>query len=206
MLGGIPLLCYSVKIFDRMAEVNEIIIVTKAEEIETAARILSSAQIKKPLKFAVGGQTRQQSVSNALEQLDTRCTHVAVHDGARPFVSAQTVKDCIKKAVAFKAATAAVRTIDTCADVRDGVIRTVLDRTATYNIQTPQVFERDLIVAAHKKAKTDNYTATDDSALAARLGCDVHIAEGSYDNIKITTPEDMILARGIINKRKQVEN
>ncbi len=82
----------------------------------------------------------------------------------------------------------------------------MLDRKATYNIQTPQVFDRKLILAAHQKAEEEKYTATDDSALVKRLGRDVYIAQGAYDNIKITTPEDMILAYGIIDKRKQGKN
>jgi 2-C-methyl-D-erythritol 4-phosphate cytidylyltransferase len=205
-LGGMPLICHSVLAFDASADVKEIIVVTKEEESGEAKRLLAALGIKKQLKFATGGATRQQSVSNALMHLDARCTHVAVHDGARPFVSGETIADCIAKAVTHGASTAAVATIDTCADVQEGFIRAVLDRTATYSIQTPQVFERGLIAEAHRKAERENFTATDDSALVRRLGRAVCIAQGAYDNIKITTPEDMILARGIIDKRKQGEN
>lgn len=205
-LGGIPLFCHSALTFDAVEDIGEIIVVTKAEETDAARSVLNAAGIEKQLKFAAGGATRQESVSHALMHLDERCTHVAVHDGARPFVSAQTIADCIAKAAAHGASTAAVAAIDTCADVRDGVIRQVLDRKATYNIQTPQVFDRKLILAAHQKAEEEKYTATDDSALVKRLGRDVYIAQGAYDNIKITTPEDMILAYGIIDKRKQGKN
>jgi 2-C-methyl-D-erythritol 4-phosphate cytidylyltransferase len=205
-LGGMPLLCHSALAFDKAADVKEIIVVTKDEEIDAARSHLNAAGIKKQLKFAAGGATRQESVSHALMHLDERCTHVAIHDGARPFVNIETIKDCIAKAVAYGASTAAVAAVDTCADVRDGVIRQVLDRKAVYHIQTPQVFERKLILAAHEKAQRENYTATDDSALVKRMGRDVYIAMGAYDNIKITTPEDIIFAYGIVDKRKQGKN
>ncbi|MDO9591784.1 MAG: 2-C-methyl-D-erythritol 4-phosphate cytidylyltransferase [Erysipelotrichaceae bacterium] len=151
------------------------------------------------LRFTEGGADRNASVRLGLEALNEACTCVLIHDGARPFVPVECIVSVVKKALETGAAVVAVPVKDTIKIVGpEGVIESTPDRSRLYHIQTPQVFRRDWIEEAHKAALAQGWESTDDSGLVERLGYSVHIVPGSYYNLKLTTPEDLVLANNLL--------
>lgn len=188
---------YTVETFEECCDIDEIIIVTGECDIDRCKTIF--AECKKPLKVVSGGDTRQQSVYNGI--LASKGEIVAIHDGARALITSQIIADTVLECRKYKAAAAGVMSKDTIKIITDdGFIKETTDRNRTYQIQTPQTFERQLILEAHERGK--NVQVTDDCALAEALGIPVKVVSGSYENIKITTPEDIAIAEGILEKRK----
>ncbi len=147
------------------------------------------------VKTVPGGATRQQSVLNGLKA----CTgsHVLIHDGARPLITRDLIDRAIKMTIEKGAMTVAVKTTDTIKEVQNGVVVRTIDRTKLYNTQTPQGFERNLIMRAHMSAQ--NMDFTDDASMVEALGEKVYILEGDPGNIKITTPNDIAVASGLLS-------
>lgn len=145
------------------------------------------------VRVVEGGKTRQQSVFNGLLALQN-CDYVLIHDGARPMITPEIIKKAIDKVQTQKALTVAAKTIDTIKQVDENlkIIKTI-DRSALYNTQTPQAFEYKLIKSAHEKLAGENFT--DDAGMLEHLGYDVYILEGEYKNIKITTKDDIEIAK-----------
>ena len=148
------------------------------------------ADIKK-VKIIEGGQTRQASVYNGLKA--SVCDYVLIHDGARPMITTDLINSAIDMVKDKKALTVATKTIDTIKEVVDGKIIRTIDRSKLYNTQTPQAFEYNLIMNAHQKLIGQNFT--DDAGMLEELGYDVYILNGSYKNIKITTQNDIDIAK-----------
>ena len=145
----------------------------------------------KKVRIIEGGQTRQASVFNGLKSAE--CDYVLIHDGARPMITTDLINSAIEMVKDKKALTVATKTIDTIKEVVDGKIIRTIDRSKLYNTQTPQAFEYNLIKKAHEKLKGQNFT--DDAGMLEELGYDVYILNGSYKNIKITTQNDIDIAK-----------
>lgn len=201
-LNGRPILYYTIKAFHDIQEIKEIVIVASKGEIEYCREnIIKRYGFRKATKVVEGGNERQESVYNGLMEIDKKAEIVAIHDGARPLVDEKIIVNAIKEAFIYKAVGVAVPVKDTIkiADENNMVLDTP-DRKYLWAIQTPQVFERDLIIAAHKKAINDKFTGTDDTVLVERMGYKVRLIEGDYKNIKITTPEDLIIAEALLKQ------
>lgn len=141
------------------------------------------------------------SVLSGLREADPASELVAIHDAARPLVTKEIVDQTIQKAAVCGAAAPAIPVKDTIKRAVNGVVVSTLDRSELFAVQTPQVFEHGLILGALEKAMSDEVEVTDDCAAVERLGMTVSLTEGSYENIKLTTPEDILVAETILERR-----
>ncbi len=190
-LASKPLLAWVVDAFQQCKLIDRIIVVLSEENIKQGERLVVERGWSKVSDVCAGGEKRQQSVANGLKLLKD-CHWVVIHDGARPMVTEELIKEGLEAAEESGAAVAAVPVTDTiklAAD--DGFVMGTPPRKSLWAVQTPQVFRFDIIKEAHSKAKG---MATDDAALVERLGYKIKLYMGSYDNIKITTPGDLALA------------
>ena len=204
MLDGVPMMLHSLRVLERVPGVTEIVLVVPKEERARAlAEVVERYGLKKVLKVVPGGATRQESVHHGLNEVDEDVEIVVVHDAVRPFITEDLVERSIEAARQHGGAIVAVPMKDTPKQAGpDGLIQKTLDRAGLWLAQTPQTFRRALVVAAYRKAALAHIHATDDAALVERLGHTVAIVQGSWDNMKITTPEDMVIAEAILAARK----
>lgn len=205
MLQGLPLLARTLRVFDAAAAIGQIIVtVHPGEEEYCLKQVVERYGIQKPVDIIAGGDRRQDSVGNGLAAVWETSDLIMVHDGARPFVTVEMITAALAETAAKRATTMAVPVKDTAALVSrgTGVIQRTLERDSLYLIQTPQTFERDLICKAHHRASAEGFSGTDDASLVERLGVPVSIISGSYDNIKITTQEDLLFAEAILHRRQ----
>ncbi len=201
-LAGEPVVVHTARAFERCAEIDEIIIVTRAESIPQFEQLMKTAGIGKCRAVTAGGGTRQESVWRGLMAANEACTHYAIHDGARPLCTPALLRRVIKDAVQYGAATAGVPAKDTMKVVDDQHrILDTPDRASLYHTQTPQVFEAALYRAAAETARAQGKDFTDDCQLLENSGVRVYMSEGAYTNIKITTPEDLLFARAVLEER-----
>ena len=193
-----PIIYYTLKAFEDCKEIDETILVLPKDEIEYFKNEIQSKFNFKISKIVAGGKERQDSVYNALKNLRD-CDIVLIHDGARAFVSERIIKDGIKYAKEFGAAAPGVMPKDTI-KVKDSNSFSVEtpERSSLVAVQTPQCFNYDLIKRGHDKIKSEGILVTDDTMIIDILGKDVYLFDGDYKNIKITTPEDLILAKEFI--------
>lgn len=198
------ILTHTIKAFDDCPYIDEIlIVVADNEEKLFKNKVLKEYKIKKPYKIVVGGDTRQASVYNAVKQVDKRCTIISVHDGARPLISNKEIINTVLGAKKFSGCVLGVPVKETIKQAdEDGFVKTTVERSTLYNIRTPQVFKADILKKAFKNAMEKDILGTDDSYLVEQMGLKVKIIKGSYNNIKITTPEDLIYAQEILSSRK----
>ena len=182
--------------------IGEIIVVVREDEAEFFKINIIEKYGYKNIKIAFGGSERQDSVYNGLKMVDENCKIVLIHDGARPFVNNETIDSAIESAKENKCVIVGVPVKDTIKviDENNNVCDTP-DRSTLWSIQTPQVFDFSLIMKAHEKAREDNYYGTDDSMLMEYFGQKVKVVEGSYNNIKITTPEDLKIGEEILRDK-----
>lgn len=194
-----PILYYSLTAFASCDEIDDIIISAHKDEVDyIKENIVAKYKIEKVLNVVPGGKERQESVLNAL-MAAKGCDIVLIHDGARPFVTHDIIKDGITYAKEFGACACGVTPKDTIKKrSSEGFSQGTLNRAELYNVQTPQCFKYDLIMDCHQKAAKQCIKFTDDTAVVEAYGYKVYLYEGSYSNIKITTPEDLILAQSII--------
>jgi 2-C-methyl-D-erythritol 4-phosphate cytidylyltransferase len=200
LLEGDPILMHSVRKFAASPRVDEIVVAVRNEDLEWVSELLQREVHGKKVRAVEGGNSRQQSVQNALAVLDSDTTLVAVHDAVRPFIDLETIERVIDEAAETGAAIVGIVPVDTVKQVTraqtDKVkIRATLPREKLVLAQTPQVFRYDLLVRAFAAAQADGFTATDESSLVERLEVEVSVVRGSDRNIKITKPSDMDLAR-----------
>lgn len=200
-LCGEPLIVYTLHAFEQSEDVQEIILVTREELLEPLSELCVAQKLSKVKKLCKGGETRAASVQAGLDQVSKDCDLVAIHDGARPLVSGAVIHDAIRKAAKFHAAAPAIPVKDTVKVVHGGVVESTPDRSALYAVQTPQVFTLSLYRAALDKAIAEKRELTDDCSAAERYGLSVVITEGSDENLKVTTPTDLILAEAILRRR-----
>ena len=197
-LGGETVLERSVRAFDECPEVDELVIVTGASS-ENAQR--AAARCKKPVRLVKGGSTRAESARSGVAAAHGRL--VAVHDAARPFVSQSVIADTIAAAARCGAAAPAVPVKDTIKTVaEDGTVTGTPDRSTLRAVQTPQVFETDLLKAALQSALENEVPVTDDCSAVERLGKVVYLIDGDEENLKITTPVGLVIAEAILAERE----
>ncbi len=204
-LAGLPLLLHTLQVFQAESLIEEIILVVGEAEISRCkAKIVDPYGLSKVRSIIAGGKERQDSINRGLQELADDCQWVVVHDGARPLLINEVLKETIQAAEEWGAAVAAVPTKDTIkvAGPKD-LVQSTLDRRSLWSIQTPQVFKRSLLVKAYAQAYADGFYGTDDASLVERVGAPVKLVRGSYENLKVTTPEDLDLAEAIIKRRGQ---
>ncbi len=196
-----PILAYTLDKFEKCDLIDEILLVVPEEYVGLASyQIVDVFNFRKIRKIISGGEERQNSVYKALLSLPGNTDIVMIHDGVRPFVSPEKIVKSIQMCQKDKAVILALPINETVKRVENEFVITTLDREKLWVAQTPQTFEYKLILEAYKKAQQDGFTGTDDSSLVERLGFKVKVLEGDYENIKITTPEDLILAERILEK------
>ena len=196
LLAEKPILAHTLDKFEACPLIHSILLVVGEEDMDYCLEeIIEKYQYKKISQIVPGGKRRQDSVKNGIEFLSKDTEIVVIHDGVRPFVTKEMIEDSIQSAIRFGAVVLAMPVKETIKMVKpDGTVLKTLDRESLWQIQTPQAFRVNVIKEAYHKATEDGFVGTDDASLVERLGVEVHILPGSYTNIKITTPEDLILA------------
>jgi len=196
-----PILYYTIKAFSQSSCIDEIIVVVAEGEVDYCRKeIIEKYDFAKVKEVVIGGKERQHSVLNGLKSL-SNCEIVLIHDGARPFVSETIISDAIFYAKLYGATACGVRPKDTI-KIKDssGFSLKTLKREMLFCVQTPQAFKYDLILECHKKVNNEGIKVTDDTMVVEQYGNNVYLYEGSYDNIKVTTPEDIEIGRHILDK------
>jgi 2-C-methyl-D-erythritol 4-phosphate cytidylyltransferase len=197
-IAGRTMLSYSLATIRQINSIEELVI-TVPEGFENAARAeVAAAGLSIPVKIAVGGIERQDSVRIALELTSAESDLVIVHDAARPLATAEIFEACLGAASRAGAAIAAIPVSDTLKRVADSAITATIARAGLWQAQTPQAFRRAVLVAAHQRAVREKIAATDDADLVERTGARVEVVEASTTNIKITTPADLAIVEAII--------
>lgn len=202
-LAGKEVIFYTMYAFERNERIDEIIIVTGENDIKQCSDIVKRYGFYKVSAIIKGGKTRQKSVMNGLK---AACGDIVlIHDGARALVNDEEINNVLDDCIEFGAAAAGVPCKDTlkCID-EEGFIKNTIDRDRTYMIQTPQAFQRETILKMHRIAEAESFNATDDCMIAEHYGMKIKISDGSYENIKLTTPEDMIIGERILRKRVRI--
>jgi 2-C-methyl-D-erythritol 4-phosphate cytidylyltransferase len=204
-LGGKPILVCTLEVFEACPLVDSLLVVVPSQDVVSVRNaILAPWNLKKVAGVIPGGKERQDSVRAGIEALDGDVELVIIHDAVRPFITAGLIENCVRAATAEGAATVGVPVKDTVKEVGpDGRILRTCDRSLLWLTQTPQVFRRDIIENAHRAAVRDGFRGTDDTSLVERLGISVQMIRGDYGNIKITTPEDLILAEAMLVGRRE---
>lgn len=200
-LGGQAILSHTIKAFDNCAAIEQILLVVPEKERDYCRQtVLAEANPNTRVIMVDGGARRQDSVCNGLNSLDDDAGTVLIHDGVRPFVSCELIDACILGAQRWGACIPALEVKDTLKKITgDGVIARTIDRRSLHQAQTPQAFRVSLIKKAHALSAERNWKVTDDASLVEQMGQDVHVIPGNPLNIKITTPEDLLLARSIMH-------
>lgn len=202
-LGEQPVLLHTLRALELCPYITEIVVVTREELIVPIGQLCRDAALEKVRKVIVGGATRSHSVLAGLGELSQDAELAAIHDGARPLVSQAVLEAVIRRASECGAAAPAVPVKDTVKRARDGLVTATLDRAELRAVQTPQVFQVDLIKTALQKALEDGAELTDDCAAVERLGIGVALTEGDYCNLKLTTPEDLAVAEALLAWREE---
>lgn len=206
-VGGKPILAHTIEKFENSRFIDEIILVSKEEEIEYCRKeIVRKYKFNKVTNIIRGGQERQDSVYNGILALNEKSDIVLIHDGARPFVKKENIEDGIKAVIESGACVIGVPVKDTIKVVENNNIDHTPIRSTLWAAQTPQCFYKDLIIKGYEKARGEGYLGTDDSSLVERLGHSVKMVMGSYENIKITTPEDLVLAESLFKEKDMIFN
>ncbi len=196
LLEGVPILVHTIRKFAGCPSVSEIVVALRREDIEWVDDLVRQERPARPVRLVEGGETRQQSVENALASLAPETDLVAVHDAVRPFIDASLVEKVIAEAAESGAAIVSIVPVDTVKRVHKNKIRATLPREHLVLAQTPQVFRYSLLSKAFEKAREDGFVGTDEASLVERLEqVEVCVVQGSDRNIKITRPSDMDLAR-----------
>jgi len=199
-IKGKAILARTLDVFFACDSIGEVVLVIAEEDMELCEKkVLKEIEIKKPFKIVFGGNERQDSVYNGITSTDKNSDIIVIHDGARPFVTKDMIEKSIEEAKKYKAVVVAMPVKDTIKMIdEEGLITKTPDRKQLWLAQTPQVFEREIIVQAYEFCKANGIKATDDSMMVEQMGVRVKVIEGSYENIKITTPEDLAFAEYIL--------
>ncbi len=205
-LGNMPVIAHAIMKFQTAGIIDSICLVAPPDMAEyCTSEIVKRYDFTKVAEVVAGGKERQDSVYNGLMRVDPEANIIAIHDGVRPFVTEDIIRETIITADKYGAAVAAIPEKDTVKEVsEDLIIGRTLNRKLLWRIQTPQVFRRDIIEDAFKMAKNDGYYGTDEASLVERAGHSVRIVHGSDFNIKITTPEELIFGKAILDYRQSL--
>lgn len=199
LLDGSPILLHTVRKFAASSRVSEIVVAVRAEDLDWVREMMKRELAGRRVRVVEGGNSRQESVQNALATLDRDTDLVAVHDAVRPFIGLEVIEKVLDMAAQTGAAIVGVAPVDTVKQVNRGTgqvrVRATLPRDRLVLAQTPQVFRYDLLTRAFQSARDDGFIGTDEASLVERLDVEVTVVLGSDRNIKITKPADMDLAR-----------
>lgn len=202
-LEDMPIFIYTLKVFEEDESCSGIILAINDQEEREVIDLLNLYGIKKVIGLVPGGKERQHSVFHGVQALKDDGI-VLVHDGARPFIDQDQIHSLVVAAEQYGASVLAVPVKDTVKKVSGNKVIETVERSSLWAIQTPQAFRMSLLRKAHEKAMEEDFLGTDDASLVERMGQDVIIVEGNYDNIKLTTPEDLFFAETIIHKRRSM--
>lgn len=202
LLRGKPIIVHTLQQFEHCADVDEVAVAVPSSAIVEMESTVSRYRLHKVSKVIVGGAQRQDSVALVLKTLRAKPSDIImVHDGVRPFIDPKKISQSIAACKEYGAAVLAVQPKDTIRRSRGGgFFDETLDRSALWLVQTPQTFRAEILLKAFRQAAKDRFTSTDEAALVERIGVRARIVEGSYDNVKITTKEDLDLAE-LIHER-----
>lgn len=197
-------MAWTLSVFISFSRIHEIIVVVPPGREETCWKEVLSPYGFEKARVVAGGAERQNSLQNGFAKIEEPCNLVVVHDGARPFLDHGILSKALDAAEKHGAVVAAVPVKDTIkiGDTK-GMVQTTLDRSRLWAVQTPQAYQYDILKQALAEAKTMHAYGTDDASLVERIGKPVKIITGSYENIKITTPEDLLLGELLLQKRLQ---
>lgn len=199
-IGGKPAIIRCLCVLSAQRKVSEIIVVANRSNKDAIARSIGSYGVKKIKSVVLGGRLRQDSVRKGLRYIDASCDHVLIHDAARPFIDRALLEGLIRQAGVSAAVIPAVPAKATHKQLsRQALVLRTFRRSELWEAQTPQVFRRDLILKAYKRY--GRFAVTDDSSLVEKMGVAVKAVKGAYSNIKLTTPDDLLLAE-VLAKRK----
>ena len=200
-LGGIPVLARTRLAIDGAECVDEIIVGSNSDDIEKVADLCQKYAIEKVTKIVCGGATRTESVYAGTFEVSKNADVIAVHDGARPLVTAQIFEEAVAASIKYNAAAPAVPVKDTVKTVKDGIVTSTPDRSTLYAVQTPQIFNASVFKAAMENARKKGLELSDDCMAVEAIDVKIHLTQGSYDNLKITTPEDIAIGEAMLNSR-----
>lgn len=203
-LGEEPVLVHTLRALELCPLIQEIVVVTRSDLIVPVGQLCRDYFLPKVTKVIVGGETRTQSVYLGVQEVSEAAALLAIQDGARPLVSQQVLEEAILTAARCGAAAPAIPVKDTIKRAEGGVVTETLDRAQLFAVQTPQVFEADLIRAALHQAIQDGAELTDDCSAVERLGMKVSLTCGAEENVKITTPADLAAAEALLLRRDGV--
>jgi 2-C-methyl-D-erythritol 4-phosphate cytidylyltransferase len=216
LLGGKPLVVWSLETLQSVEEIEEIIPVLKEADREKAAEVFGQHNLSKVKKIASGGKERQDSVYNGLNLIEDRDGIILIHDGARPFIEKDLIEKAIKELLippasplekggkgglkGFDGVVLGVPVKNTIKEVKKSMVKRTLKRDSLWAIQTPQVFHYRTILSVYERAIKEGFYSTDDAALIEKYGGKIRVIMGSYRNMKITTPEDLIAAEFLLSR------
>src|SRR5437870_11422988 len=198
VLNGTPIIVHTIRKFDACSVIDYVIVTATRESADEVRDLVKSAGFKKPVSVIEGGERRQDSVAAGLQHLQAGTEIVAVHDGVRPFVSVEDIENVVRQAERSGAAILAVPIVDTVKQAEKEFVESTLTREHLILAQTPQAFRTEVLKQAFERAAKDEYYGTDESSLVERMGHPVAIVRGSEQNIKITRPSDLRLARAFL--------
>jgi len=203
-LGGRPLLAHTLLAFEQADSIDQVVLVAAEDQLALmAAEVVDAHRLGKVRRVIPGGARRQDSVRLGLEAVGPQCRLVAIHDGARPLITAELIDRVVDQAARHGAAALAVRPSDTVRRGDEETFQVTLDRDKLWLMQTPQVFSCDLILAAHRRATERRLNGTDDVALVEAMGQPVRVVQGLRENIKVTTPEDLLYVEAVLSMRSK---
>ena len=199
---GLPVIVRKILAFECCDDIHEIVLVVRKEDLKRYEALVKNCEFQKISAIVVGGDTRQESALKGFDAISQKSSLVAIPDGARCLITPEQISKVIEEAGIYNAATAASKVTDTVKmATKDGFISKTIDREYVWNVQTPQVFEVKLYATSAYYSKEQGFLATDDCMLVEAYGKKVKFVDGDYENIKITTPEDIELALNYIKKR-----
>lgn len=208
-LDGVPVLVFTLRRLAACPAIRDFVIATRAEEVDSLGTSLASENLGRPVQVVRGGDTRQDSVANALAQVPSDADLILVHDAVRPLVTLKQIEHVIAEAAACGAAILGIPAMDTVKEVKRAslptdvaLITATIPRERVVLAQTPQVFRSALLLEAFARARQDGVSASDEAGLVERLGHDVHVVVGSERNLKITRPGDMELAEFYLRQER----
>ncbi|MHB1393587.1 MAG: 2-C-methyl-D-erythritol 4-phosphate cytidylyltransferase [Clostridia bacterium] len=206
VLKNKPILAHSIEAFQKCDLIDEIIVVAnKDEEVGCKSGIIEKYGYKKVKEIVAGGAERQYSVYNGLMHVSSKCDIVLVHDGARPLVTVAIIERCIDEVKNYGAVSCGVPLKETIKIIDENHnVKLTPNRDNIWITQTPQAFRLDILVKAHLNALEKKIPCTDDAMLVEQLGINVRMVYGDYENIKITTPDDLIMAESILNYKRKL--
>lgn len=198
-LSGIPIIVYTLRVFEEDPDCRGIILSINPAEKDYFSQLIAAYGLKKVKKLVMGGKERQQSVYNGLQHAGEEI--VLVHDGARPFINVGQISELTTAASLHGGAVIAVPVKDTIKKASNNNVVETVERSSLWAVQTPQAFRVSILKSAYEQAEAEAFLGTDDASLLERINEQVVIIEGNYDNIKITTQEDLYFAEAILHKQ-----